>query len=340
MKSKIHFKPSSLLIWAISLAFILIVPNVFKGYSLMVVNLSLIYTIITFGISIMLGMGGQLSFAGLAFMGYGAYFVANICTGRLGPQIPTILALILAPVLCAVMAYVIGLVLLKLKDTYFTFATIALVQVSYSFFTNYRPLFGGPDGISAIPNLSLGGLELNTNGRWFSFLVVIILLLAIIVQRIRATGFGRALASVRDNDTAALTLGVDVYKTKVKAFTIAGSLGGLAGALYVMQGNFVASDMFAYNNATQFIIMAMVGGINNTFGSIVGSVLITILPEVFRSLERYLQLVYGLAVIVLMVFMPMGLSGMGHNIGEWLNKKRKGNAFASTGKNETKEANQ
>lgn len=317
---KQNLKISTVLIIAFCLAFVIIIPTMYQGYSLMIVNNSLIYAIITFGISIMLGMGGQLSFAGLAFMGYGAYFVANVCTGRLGFQIPSVLALFLAPIFCAVIAYVIGLILLRLKDTYFTFATIALVQVSYSFFTNYRPLFGGPDGISAIPNLSLGGFELNNNTRWFYFLVVIIALLAFIVARIRKTGFGRALASVRDNDTAALTLGVNVYKTKVKAFTIAGMLGGLAGALYVMQGNFVASDMFAYSNATQFIIMAMVGGINNTFGSIVGSVLITILPEALRSLERYLQLFYGLAVILLMVFMPMGLSGMCQKLGKLLRR--------------------
>lgn len=319
MKKKM--KVSKLVIYALCILFVIIVPNAFQGYSLMVVNLSLIYAIITFGISIMLGMGGQLSFAGLAFMGGGAYFVANLCTGRLGVQIPTVAALFLAPVFCGILAYGIGLILLKLKDTYFTFATIALVQVCYSFFTNYRPLFGGPDGISAIPNLSVGSAALDSNIKWFYFLVIAITVLAFVVQRIRTTSFGRALASVRDNDTAALTLGVDVYKTKVKAFAIAGVLGGLAGALYVMQGNFVASDMFAYNNATQFIIMAMVGGINSTAGSIFGSVLITILPEIFRSLEKYLQLFYGLAVILLMVFMPMGLSGMGTSFSKWLSRK-------------------
>ena len=321
MKLRNNIKISALLVLALSLAFVIAIPIMFQGYSLMVVNISMIYAIITLGISIMLGMGGQLSFAGLAFMGYGAYFVANMCTGRLGFQMPTLLALVLALVFCGIAAYVIGLILLKLKDTYFTFATIALVQVSFSFFTNYRPLFGGPDGISGIPNLSIGGFELTDNNRWFYFLAAVLAVLAVIVERIRRTGFGRALASVRDNDTAALTLGVDVYKTKVKAFTISGIFGGLAGALYVMQGHFVASDLFAYNNATQFIIMAMVGGINNTFGSIVGSVLITILPEVFRSLERYLQLFYGLAVILLMVFMPMGISGMMQQIGSFFKRK-------------------
>lgn len=318
-------KLPTLLAAAASLAFVVIVPLLFSGYSLMVVNTSLIYCIITFGISIMLGMGGQLSFAGLAFMGAGAYFVANVTIGRLGFKIPPLPALLLAPLFTAVVAYVLGLILLKLKGTYFTFSTIALVQVGYSFFNNYRPLFGGPDGISAIPSLQVFNYTFPSDNYlpWFYLLVAVIGILAFVVERIRRTGFGRALASVRDNETAALTLGVDVYMTKVKAFALAGLLGGLAGAFYVQMGNFVSSDLFAYSNATQFIIMAMVGGINSTFGSIVGSVLITILPEAFRSLEKLLQLIYGLVVIIMMVFMPMGLGGLANALHKKLTRKQK-----------------
>ncbi len=324
-----NLKLSTLLIAVTAILFVVIVPMVFSGYSLMVFNNSLIYGIIVFGISIMLGMGGQLSFAGLAFMGFGGYFVANVTTGRLGFTLPPFLALVLAPLFTAVLAYGLGLILLKLKGTYFTFSTIALVQVAYSFFNNYRPLFGGPDGISAIPSLSVLGYTFpNKDYRpWFFLLVTIIAILALVVERIRRTGFGRSLASVRDNETAALTLGVDVYMTKVKAFALAGLLGGLAGALYVQMGNFISSDLFAYSNATQFIIMAMVGGINSTFGSVVGSVLITILPEVFRSLEKLLQLIYGLVVILMMVFMPMGLGGLANQL--FKNQRRKKKAAAS-----------
>jgi len=329
MKGKL--KTSTFLILLFCILFVIAVPMVFHGYSLMVVNLSLIYAITTLGISVMLGMGGQLSFAGLAFMGAGAYFIANVCTGRLGFKMATLPALLLAPVFCGILAYVLGLILLKLKGTFFTFATIALVQVSFSFFMNYRPLFGGPDGISGIPSLSIGNYSFSSNNKMFYLLVVILAVVALIVERIRVTKFGRSLASVRDNDIAALSLGVNVYMTKVKAFTLSGVLGGLAGALYAMQGNFVASDLFAYNNATQFIIMAMVGGVNNTFGSIIGSVLITVLPEVLRSLERYLQLFYGLAVIVLMVFMPMGLAGVFKQLAKRLKMKKKTSSKASEG---------
>lgn len=327
---------SMILILVTCILFVAIVPRVFYGYSLMVVNNSLIYAIVTLGISIMLGMGGQLSFAGLAFMGFGAYFVANVCTGRLGTTIPTLWALLLAPIFCGLVSFLLGLVLLRLKGTYFTFSTIALVQVSHSFFMNYRPLFGGPDGISGIPSLSIGSFTFKSYNQWFYLLVTILIILSIVVERIRITGFGRSLASIRDNETAALTLGVNVYLTKVIAFTISGMLGALAGALYAMHGNFVASDMFAYNMSTLFIIMAMIGGVNSTFGSIIGSIIITVLPEIFRSLEKYLQLFYGISVIILMVFMPMGLAGLTSQIYKILNSLRRNYVSSNASKEAAK----
>ena len=117
---------------------------------------------------------------------------------------------------------------------------------------------------------------------------------------------------MRDNDTAALTLGVNVYKTKVIAFSIAGLLAGLAGGLYALNIGFISSDMFNYERSTLVLIITMIGGVNSAFGIILGALLINVLPEFLRdfpTISRYLQLIYGLAVIVMMIFMPMGLAG-------------------------------
>lgn len=299
----------TLVVFALVAAFVLIVPSVTSGYSMMIVNLSLIYAIATYGLSVMLGMGGMLSFAAVSFMGGGAYWVANLCTGRLGVSMEPWLALLLAPVVFAVAGFIIGSILLKLNGTYFTFATIALVQVAWCLFQNYRPLFGGPDGISGIATLEMFGLKITSYTQWFYVLAAITLIVALLVERIRRTQLGRSLAAIRDNQTAAQILGVDVYHTKVIAFTIAAALGALSGALYCLQGRFVSSDMFTFERATQFIIMAMLGGVNDTFGIFLGSVLITVLPESLRVLQKYLKIVYGTAIILLMIFMPMGIMG-------------------------------
>lgn len=302
-------------------AFIVVTPRMLSGYTMNIVNLALIFAIASFGISVMMGMGGQLSFATVSFMGCGAYFIANVCTGRLGFTIATPLALFLTLFLFGILAFVIGLILFKLKGTYFTFATIGLVQVAYTFFNNYKPIFGGPDGIAGIPSLTVFGHRLASYNEWFYVLVAVLIVTAIVIQRIRISQLGRALASIRDNETAARTLGVNVYMTKVIAFTIAGILGAFAGALYSMHGKFVASDMFNYSNSTQFIIMAMLGGVNNTVGIIVGAILVKVLPEILRNLKNYMQLIWGVSIVLLMIFMPTGLFGLYSQIREKYAKK-------------------
>jgi branched-chain amino acid transport system permease protein len=309
---------------------ILIVPKSMSDYEIMVLNIGLIYAIASFGLSIILGMGGQLSFAGLSFMGVGAYVTGNLCSGRLGITVSPLLAILIGMAIAGIIAYILGLILFRLKGTYFTFATIAIVQVSWSFYQNYEPFFGGAGGIAGIPSLTLGSFEYNTPKSWFILLSILVTIVAMLVERIRSKQLGRSLASVRDNETAALTLGVDVYRTKTIAFTIAGVLGALAGGMYALNNGFISSDMFNFERSTLLIIITMIGGVNNSFGIVLGSILINVIPEAMRDFElvsRLLQLIYGILVIIMMVFMPMGIAGMFETLYKklkfYLRKKKK-----------------
>jgi len=163
--------------------------------------------------------------------------------------------------------------------------------------------------------------NIEADHQWFYFLAAVVLIVALLVERIRRTQLGRSLAAVRDNEIAAQTLGIDVYKTKVVAFAIAGILAALAGSLYAMHSQFVSSDMFTFERSTSYIIMAMLGGVNNTAGIFIGSVLVTMLPEWLRFMQKYLQFIYGVGVILLMVFMPMGLAGVAFNICKSIKRK-------------------
>ena len=113
-----------------------------------------------------------------------------------------------------------------------------------------------------------------------------------------------------ENEIAAQSLGVNIYRTKVIAFTITGALSALAGGLYAMHGGFISADNFTFDMSTTYIIIVMLGGVNDTFGVLVGSILVNMLPEWLRPLARYIRLIYGAGVILLMVFMPMGLAGL------------------------------
>ena len=145
-------------------------------------------------------------------------------------------------------------------------------------------------------------------------LAILVTIVALLVERIRSTQLGRSLAAIRDNETAALTLGVNVYRTKIIAFIITGILGALAGGLYALNNGFISSDMFNFERSTLVIIITMIGGVNNSFGIVLGSILINVIPEMlgedFTVISRLLQLIYGVLVIIMMIFMPMGIAGL------------------------------
>jgi len=319
--NKLNIKISNIVILIAAVSFVLVAPRITAGYFMMVVNMGLIFAIAAFGVCVMLGIGGQLSFATVSFMGFGAYFVANLTSGRMGIIMGSIPVIILMIIATTVVAFSIGLVLFKLKSAYFTFATIGLVQVSWSFYLSYVPLFGGPDGISRIATFDIFGFRAEDFHQWFYILVVFVLIVVFLVERIKCTQLGRSLAAIRDNEIAAQTLGINIYMTKVIAFTIAGVLAAFAGALYAMHSQFVSADMFTFERTTTYIIMAMLGGVNNTKGVLVGSMLVTLLPEWLRGMQQYLQLIFGVSVILLMVFMPMGLAGLVTSVGKRLKRK-------------------
>ncbi len=302
---------------------IVIIFNFVGGHTLRIVNISLIYAIVALGLVVMLGMTGMLSFAGVSFMGIGAYVVANLCTGRHGVEIGSLPSVLLAILLCGIIGGLIGMVLLRLNGNFFTFATIALVQIFQTLFINYVPLFGGSSGISGIPTFSIGDFQVKGYKAWFIFVAVVVGVVALLVERMGRTRVGRALYSIRDDEIVANSLGINVYRTKLIAFVIQAMLGGLAGALYAMQNSYIGSDIFTWVKATSIVIMAMVGGINSPLGTIIGAIIVTALPEIFRNFQQYLRLIYGIAIILLMVFMPSGIMGIGSTVKSAIDKSRR-----------------
>ncbi len=299
-------------VWAVVVFLILFSVAVtwkMNNYTVLVVNMALINMITAYGLSIMLGMCGQLVFSGVAFMGIGAYITANLCSGRLGFYRPGYAAVFVSVALTGLIAWVAGVLFLRLKNSFCTFATLGFVQVLYVLFLNYEPAFGGPKGIPEIRTLSVGGFVFDSYKKWYFLLLGVVLLIAFLVERIRRTNLGRSLASIRDNEIAAQSLGVNIYRTRVIAFVIAGAFAGLSGSLLAQHNRFISGDQFSFAKSTTIVIMSMLGGINSTPGIFVGALIVTFLPEVLRGLDKYLMLIYGFAVIIMMIFMPMGIGG-------------------------------
>lgn len=279
---------------------------VISRYMIKVMNEGFIYFIAVLGLCVMLGMGGQVTFSTAGLMGVGAYMVAILTTSY---GMDTLPAIAISLVVGGIFSFVVGLALFRLKGSYFSFASIGFTSLLYTIFSNWMDVTGGPDGISNIPKLNLYFFECKNYYDYFRVYFIIAIICFLLVLRMRKTSFGRALASVRDNELAAKSFGVNAYMTKVYSFMIAGIFACLAGAMYAVHTNYISPEPFKYDQSAIFLIMVMLGGVDSTFGAFIGSMLLTILPEQMRFMQNYYKLVYGGGVIILMVIMPMGIMG-------------------------------
>lgn len=291
----------------ILLVLALFLPQILTNYHLLVLNNTIIYFISALGICMLLGMCGQMSFSAVSFMGLAGFLTAQFSKTY---HIHTLLAGVLAIVVTGLVANLIGKALMRLEGSYFTFASIGIVSIFSTLFLNWKWLCSSADGISGVPKLNLFFMTVKDRNQWYYVLLVAAICCGLFVERIRRTHLGRAAASVRDNAIVASTLGVDVYKTKVICFTIASTLAAVSGVMLVYHNSYAVESMFTYDMSVSFTLMVMLGGVNSTLGTLLGSFLMTLLPEALRSFQQYLRLLYGIGIILLMIFMPMGLAGV------------------------------
>lgn len=305
--------------------------EVLGKYMTKVTNEGFIYFVATLGLCVMLGMGGQVTFSTAGMMGIGAYATA-ILTTRFGWD--TLPALVVSVIGGGIFSFIMGLALFRLKGSYFSFASIGFTTLLFTIFSNWMDVTGGPDGISKIPKLDLYFFQCQDYYDYFRVYFIIAIICFLIVLRMRRTSFGRALASVRDNEIAARSFGINAYITKVYSFTIAGVFACLAGAMYALHANYISPEPFKYDQSAIYLIMVMLGGVDSTFGAFIGAILLTILPEKMRFLQSYYKLVYGVGVIILMNVMPMGIMGfysvMRNKLRTFIKKKKAEKASAHT----------
>lgn len=284
-----------------------VIPKTTGAYMITVINGALIYYIANLGCSLMLGQCGLVSFASVVFMGVGGYASA-LLTMRLG--LNPFAAMVLATLASMLAAWLLGMPLMRLNGTFFTFSTIALVNIGYTVFNGWKKVTGGPNGIAQVPAFQILGWKAGTYYDNYYVLATACILAALLATRLKKTNFGRAMSSVRDDAMAARCLGVNVYQTKVASFVVAAGFAGFAGAALVHNSHYVVSTYFTFDTATTNIIQVMVGGVYSPVGVFLGTILITMLPEWLKPLQEYIRLFYGIGVILLMIFMPTGVWGM------------------------------
>ncbi|MCD6407340.1 branched-chain amino acid ABC transporter permease [Candidatus Aerophobetes bacterium] len=286
-------------------AFILIAPLLVRNpYYIGILVFWGIYTLITIGLSLLIGYTGQISLGHAAFFGLGAYTSGILSTHfKLSPW----LGLIAAVFIAAFVAFIIGAPALKLRGHYLAMATLAFGEIIYIVFNQWISLTGGPSGFGGIPRFCLGGFCLESDFTYYYFVWAIVLLAFLASLNLIHSRVGRALRSIHGSEIAANCMGVDTSGYKLKVFVLSGALGGLAGSLYAHFVTFLSPGTFSVMFSVVLLTMVAVGGMRNIWGAITGTAILTILPEYLRVFQDYDILIYGGVLLLIMIFLPEGL---------------------------------
>jgi len=298
------------LAYLVLLAAVLVVPLVTHvNYFIHLAVLSFIFMIVAQGLNVIQGYTGYVSIAQGAFMGVGAYASALLSI-RLG--IPAWACLVIAPLVTALSAVIAGYPSLRVKGHYFAIVTLALNMVVFTVLVNWISMTGGEPGLPGVPPLEsihIGDYVFKSGKRQnFYYIAIAALLLCqgavFLVMRSRV---GQVLQAIRQNEMFVESLGVSVWHYKLFAFVFSAWMAGFAGALYAHYMGFISPTPFSVDASLNAILAVIMGGSGTLAGPLLGGALTILLPEVLRVAEIYRLAIYGVILILIVIYLPKGL---------------------------------
>ncbi len=285
-----------------------------QDYTIHILVQTASYSIAVFGLTVVLGLCGQINLAQAAFFGFGAYAVG---LGTTDLHMNFWLALALGCGVALVMGAFLGMTTLRLGGHYLAMVTISFQQIVTLIMINWIPVTHGPDGVGRIQRPPM----FESAHAFLGLCVFAMALIGYLVWRLPQTPLGRSMRAVRDNELAAGVAGINVYRTKVAAFAISAVLGGIGGGLFAGGFAYVSPDQFSFAESIVFITMTLLGGVASPVGALIGTGLLIVLPESLRFLKSvpglYLA-IYGLSIILIVRYMPDGIWGFWqHRVRRW-----------------------
>ena len=307
------------LAFALGLVAVAVLPLLFTSrYTINLLILACSWSIAALGLTVLLGYTGQISMAQATFYGIGAYAVA---LGTTKFELNWWLALVIGMSAAVAVGVVLGMTTLKLGGRYLAIVTIGFQTIFTLIMTNWVRFSGGPDGISGIKRPPfLFDVKSAHDYSWLALLML--LAVAAFVWWLRRTRLGRSMVAVRENELAAEAMGVDTVRTKVTAFVISAFLGSVGGAVYATGFAYISPDTFSLDTSVQLLAAALLGGSDAVMGAIIGASVLTFLPELLRDLKSLYLVIYGLIIILVIVFMPSGLWGFVDLLGRRITKPK------------------
>jgi branched-chain amino acid transport system permease protein len=259
--------------------------------------------IVCVGLNLLIGYAGQISLGHAGFFGLGAYGSA-ILTARYGW--PPLAALAAASLGVALLAYLVGRPILRLRGHYLAMATLGLGVIISIVVANEDQFTGGPDGMS-VPPLTVFGAALSGEKPWYWLVGALLLLAVWLALNLIESPMGRALRALHGSEVAAEMIGVDSARHKLAAFVLSAAFAGAAGALTAHYAGFITPSHTSFLHSIELVTMVVFGGMASTFGAVVGAAVLTTLPQLLTVFKEYEMVVFGAVMMLTMIFMPRGL---------------------------------
>ena len=289
-----------ILLAAIMAALPLVLPN---AYYMDVAIRIAINAMVVIALNLLMGYTGQISLGHAGFFGIGAYASALLTTRF---NLPPVLALLAGAAATGLLAFILARPVLKLKGHTLAMATLGLGIIISIVITNEVAWTGGPDGMS-VPGLGIGPWNVEGDRAWYALVSVLLLAVTWAALNLINSPTGRALQAIHGSEIAARVVGVDTVRYKVKVFVLSAVVASLAGSISAHYVGFVTPGVASFFHSIELVTMVVVGGIASVFGSIVGAALLTVLPQLLSQFEGWETVVYGVILVVCMIFLPRGL---------------------------------
>ncbi|MEO7107452.1 MAG: branched-chain amino acid ABC transporter permease [Rhodoferax sp.] len=267
----------------------------------------LIFALAATSLNLILGFGGMVSFGHAAFVGVGAYTVAALMQhGMVSAWVAWPAAMLVG----AVFALLIGWVSLRTQGVYFIMITLAFAQMLYYLAVSLKT-YGGDDGLSLAGRSTLGGgVDLSNDTHFYYATLVLLVCSIVLIKRLLNARFGHVLQAIRENEVRMTAIGFPVFRYKLVAFTVAGALAGLAGALLANQSSFVSPALMQWSQSGMLMIMVILGGVGHLYGGVLGAGVFLLLEECLSNYTIHWQLGLGAVLLGVVLLAPNGLTSM------------------------------
>ncbi|RMX08739.1 ABC transporter ATP-binding protein [Corticibacter populi] len=331
-------------VWAASFligAVLLVLPFVIgqlggQGW-IRIFNFALLYVMLALGLNIVVGFAGLLDLGYIAFYAVGAYVWAMLASPHFGLHLPFWVVLPLGILLAALAGMMLGFPVLRLRGDYLAIVTLGFGEIIRIFMNNLDApvnITNGPQGINRIDTFRVGdfafgraetilGFRITGPEKYYYLLMALVLLIVFICVRLQNSRIGRAWEAVREDEVAAKAMGINTRNMKLLAFAMGASFGGVAGSLFASMQGFISPESFGLGESISILCMVVLGGMGHVPGVIIGALLLAVFPEFLRAVVVPLQqsvfgevlvdpdairmLLFGFALVLVMIFRPEGL---------------------------------